>query len=91
MPATRKNGISQRNFCARNRPNGTPSAAAAAKAVMMTPMPDARRCGGTMSPTMAMMVAPETPPNAPQIAREMSSMPAVCDKAQARVPQKKPA
>ena len=50
MPATRKNGISQRNFWARNSPNGTPKAAAVAKAAMMMPMPEARRCGGTMSP-----------------------------------------
>ncbi len=31
MPATRKNGISQRNFCARYNPNGTPKAAAGRK------------------------------------------------------------
>ena len=78
-------------FLKKKAPEEAPSAAAAEKEVMMMPMPCARRWGGTTSETIAITVAPLTPPNAPHRARAIISVPAVCDRPQARVASAKPA
>ena len=71
-PASTKNGVSQRNICANLSPNGTPSAAAAENAVITMPIPAARRCGGTTSPMMDMIIAMERPPKVPLSARAIN-------------------
>jgi hypothetical protein len=91
IPARKKNGASQLKCCARNKPDGTPSAAATENAVITIPMPVARRAGGTTSLTIAITSAPEMPPNEPHTARDASNAAKLCDIPHATVPSTKPA
>ncbi len=86
-----RKGASHFHIWASFKPSGTPSAAAAEKAVMMMPMPRARRSAGTTSATMVIRAALLTPPKAPHIARAAISIPGVFERPQARVPKVKPA
>jgi hypothetical protein len=91
MAATTRKGPSHFHSCAIFNPNGTPSAAAAENAVMMMPIPRARRSVGTTSATIAITVAPLTPPNAPHTARAHSSVAAFSASPQASVARANPA
>ena len=91
IAATPRKGIRQPHRCATCNPTGTPIAAAAANAVMMMPIPAARRSGGTMSLTIARQSEPEMPPNAPPMARAISRVWAFVARPQSSVATVKPA
>ena len=61
------------------------------KAPITTPIPAARRSGGTTSLTTAITSVPERPPKAPHRIRAASNAVWVCASAQANVPAVKPA
>src|SRR5690348_16829490 len=89
-PASMRNGASHRNHCASCNPKGTPSAEAAEKAVITMPMPAARRSGGTTSPIMDMIIAMESPPKVPLMARATSNVVALKERPQVSVPMINP-
>ena len=90
MPASMKNGASQRKRCASWSPNGTPTAAATEKAVITIPIADARRFAGTTSPMIAITIEIESPPDAPLKARAASNVVALRENAHASVHAMKP-
>ena len=89
--ARRTNGVSQTKRWASHRPDGTPSAAAKENAPITTPIPAARRSGGTTSLTTAITSVPDSPPKAPHRIRAANNAAWVCASAQANVPAVKPA